>query len=477
MEPSTMVRVVSSSTVKPPPRPRHSIPLTSWDIAMLSTDYIQKGLLFHKPSSPTTFQLVDHLAAALGDVLGDYYPVAGRFVTEKHHDELGNVVGYSVSIDCDGQGVEIVHAVADGVSIADVIPPDADVPRVVQSFFPLGDAVGFDGHELPLFVVQVTELADGVFVGFVCNHALADGTALWDFLNAWAEIARARLNLATQEGEAPRLLTSGRAPLLERWSADGGPASPIVLACADLSELIERSEPPPLRTRMLHFSAESLASLKERARQELLAAGDTAGAAALTRFQALSSLAWRCITRARCPAPEQETTCRAAINNRARLRPAMPAEYFGNSIDAVSTEAPVRASTLLERGRHGWAAAAVGRAVAAHDDEAIRARVAAWMAKPVVYTMRWYDPHGTMVGSSPRFDMNGCDFGWGRPVAVRSGKANKVDGRMSLYPGRDGGGSVDAEVSLTPEHMAALEQDEEFWAAVSMGAPAPEGKI
>jgi hypothetical protein len=100
---------------------------------------------------------------------------------------------------------------------------------------------------------------------------------LWDFLNAWAETARARLNnLVTLEGEAPRPLTSRRAPLLERWSADGGPASPIVLACADLSELIERPEPPPPRTRMLHFSAESLALLKERARQELMAAGDTA---------------------------------------------------------------------------------------------------------------------------------------------------------------------------------------------------------
>ncbi|KAM0841827.1 hypothetical protein ACQ4PT_058768 [Festuca glaucescens] len=237
MELSAMVRVVSSSTVKPPPRPRHSIPLTFWDVVMLSTDYIQKGLLFHKPSSPLTFRV----------------------------------------------GVEIVHAVADGVSIADVIPPDANVPRLVQSFFPLGDAVGFDGHELPLFVVQVTELADGVFVGFVCNHALADGTALWDFLNSWAEIARARLNLATPEGEAPRPLTSRRAPLLERWSADGGAEPQIVLACADLSELLERSEPPPLRPRILHFSAESLALLKERARQELLAAGDTAGAAALTR--------------------------------------------------------------------------------------------------------------------------------------------------------------------------------------------------
>jgi hypothetical protein len=129
---------------------------------MLSTDYIQKGLLFHKPSSPHTFRVVDHLTAALSDALGDYYPVAGRFVTDRHRDELGNVVGCSVSIDCDGQGVEILHALAHGVSIADVIPPDADVPRVVQSLFPLDGAVGIDGHELPLFVVQVTDLADGV---------------------------------------------------------------------------------------------------------------------------------------------------------------------------------------------------------------------------------------------------------------------------------------------------------------------------
>jgi hypothetical protein len=217
---------------------------------------------------------------------------------------------------------------------------------------------------------------------------------------------------------------------------------------------------------MLHFSAESMASLKELARTELLAAGDTAGAAALTRFQVLSSLLWRCITRARRLAPEQETTWRAAINNRARLRPALPGEYFGNTIDAVSAETP--ASTLLERGRHGWAAAAVGRAVAAHNDEHIRAHVAAWMTKPLVYTMRWYeDPHGMTVVSSPRFDMYGCDFGWGRPLAARSGKANKVDGWVSLYPGQEGGDSIDAEVSLTPEHMAALQQEEEFRAAVS----------
>ena len=60
--------------------------------------------------------------------------------------------------------------------------------------------------------------------------------------------------------------------------------------------------------------------------------------------------------------------------------------------------------------------------------------------------------------------------GGGKPLVARSGRAAKYDGRVSLFPGREGGGSVDVEVALAPEHMAALEQDPEFWAAVSPDA-------
>ncbi|KAL6610451.1 hypothetical protein ACP70R_040420 [Stipagrostis hirtigluma subsp. patula] len=461
------VRVVSRRVVKPPPRPRHRIPLTSWDASFLSMNYIQKGLLFARPPLSAA-RLLDHLQAALADALADYYPVAGRLATDRHRDdECGDVVvGCSVSIDCGGQGAEILHAVADGVAVADVVPPgaDDDVPRVVHSFFPLDGAVSYDGHELPLFALQVTELADGVFLGFACNHALADGTAFWNFLNAWADIARGRLAPAEARGGAP---TSRPPPLLEKWSADGGAAAePAVLPCADPSVLVERPPKLPMRERMLRFSPESVSVLKERAREELLAAGDTSGAAAVTRFQALASLIWRCFARAWRLALDQDTVFRAAIDNRGRLRPPLPSEYFGNCLDSVSTEA-VRASELLARG-HGWAAAAVGRAVAAHTDAVIRERVAAWKAKPTVYTRRWFRPGGVFVGSSPRFDMYGCDFGWGKPLAVRSGRANKVDGKASLYPGRDGG--IDVEVVMTPEHMAALEEDDELRAALSPNA-------
>ncbi|KAJ1257497.1 hypothetical protein BS78_10G001100 [Paspalum vaginatum] len=460
------VRVLSRRTVKPPPRPRHRIPLTTWDVSFLSADYIQKGLLYARPPFPTA-RLLDHLEAALAQTLDAYYPVAGRFATDQHRDSHNDAVvtGCSVSIDCDGQGVDILHAVAERVSIADVVPPDADVPRLVHSFFPLDGAINHDAHHLPLFVVQVTDLDDGVFIGFAYSHALSDGTAFWDFLNAWAATARQK--------QSPSPSPQKKAtPLLQRWSPDDGlPPQPVVLPYPDLTPVVERLSPPPLRERMLHFSADSLEALKARAREELLAAGDAAGAAALTKFQALSSLVWRCVTRARRLPPDQLTACRAAINNRPRLRPQLPPEYFGNSIYAVSAEA-VRAGELLARG-HGWAAAAVGRAVAAHTDADIRARVAAWMAKPVLYNLRFFDPSGVMMGSSPRFDMYGCDLGWGKPLAARSGRANKSDGKASLYPAREGGGSIDVELALTPEHMAMLEQDREFWAAVSPDKPPP----
>ncbi|RLM56048.1 hypothetical protein C2845_PM10G00790 [Panicum miliaceum] len=435
------------------PVPAVRVPLGSWDVCMLNGDYQQRGLLYATPPFSTA-HLVDHLRATLADALATYYPVAGRLATEQHRDDEQGIVACSVSIDCAGQGVEILHAVAGGVSVADVVPPDADIPAAVRSFFPLDGATNYDGHELPLLV-----LADGVFLGFAYNHVLCDATSWWDFLNAWVEIARLRLS----PPGAPGAVTP-RTPTFERWLA------PAVLPYADLAGLIERPSPPPppQRERMLRFSAESLVALKERARQELLAAGDEAGAAAVTKFQALSSLLLRSVTRARRQAPDQDTVCRFAVNNRERLRPPLPAGYFGHSVDAISAEA-MGASELLAR-EHGWAAAAVGRAVAAHTEAAIRARVAAWTANPTVSLLRLFDAHGVVITSSPRLDVYGCDFGWGKPLAVRTGRANKHDGKVSLFPGQDGGGDIDVDLALAPEHMAALELDGEFWAAVSPDA-------
>ena len=67
-----------------------------------------------------------------------------------------------------------------------------------------------------------------------------------------------------------------------------------------------------------------------------------------------------------------------------------------------------------------------------------------------------------MVASgSPELDVYGNDFGWGLPVAVRSGAGNKVDGLVSVYEGSDDGG-MELEVCLAPGALAKLVADQEL---------------
>lgn len=69
------------------------------------------------------------------------------------------------------------------------------------------------------------------------------------------------------------------------------------------------------------------------------------------------------------------------------------------------------------------------------------------------------------VGSSPRFRVYDVDFGFGRPERVRSGRNNKFDGMMFLYPARDGGKGIDVELTLDGKAMENLENDGEFLVA------------
>jgi hypothetical protein len=62
----------------------------------------------------------------------------------------------------------------------------------------------------------------------------------------------------------------------------------------------------------------------------------------------------------------------------------------------------------------------------------------------------------------------GNDFGWGKPVAVRSGSGNKMDGKVAVFEGAERGGSMSLEVCMAPDTLQRLVADEEFMDAVNM---------
>ncbi|KAG5542123.1 hypothetical protein RHGRI_021850 [Rhododendron griersonianum] len=417
--------------VKPP------IHLASWDIAMLSVHYIQKGLLFIKPQTTTNDQenpvesLLNRLKDSLSLTLVHFYPLAGRFATIKQE----NPPSYYVYIDCNtGPGAKFIYATAD-LTIADILSP-VDVPVVVQSFFDHDRAVNHDGHSMPLLSIQVTELIDGIFIGCSANHAVVDGTSYWHFFNSLSNTFRAQ-----EKNPGIR-----RPPILKRWFPNGhGPMHNLPFSHHD--QFISRFEAPPLRERMFHFSSEAIAKLKEKANSE-------SKSSKISSFQSVSALVWRCVIRARCLPRDPETTCTMAANNRSRMDPPLPNEYFGNSVSRLTGKASV--GELLDHGL-GWAAWRLHEAVESHSGAAVQQWVEKWIENPVILT-RGHNPYALLLGSSLRFRMYENEF-MGKAVAIRSGYGNKFDGIVMFYPGYEGGGSMDLEINLPPETMAALESD------------------
>jgi hypothetical protein len=225
--------------------------LITWDLAMLSAHYIQKGLLFTKPSAADEQEgfidtLLNRLKLSLSTALVHFYPLSGRLVTKTNESPPSCLI----YVDYDNSpGAKFIQAALD-MTISEILSP-IDVPLVVQSFFDHDRALNYDGHTMPLLSIQITKLIDGIFVGCSKNHCIVDGTSYWHFFNSWSEIFQA-------EGND---ISLAHPPIHKRWFPDG--CGPIInLPFTHQDEIISRFEAPALRERVFHFSSESIAKLK-----------------------------------------------------------------------------------------------------------------------------------------------------------------------------------------------------------------------
>ncbi|KAL6641307.1 hypothetical protein ACP70R_019488 [Stipagrostis hirtigluma subsp. patula] len=459
-------RLVRAEASPPPPTPApETIHLAPWDLRMATVDYMQKGLLLPKPEHEhhhhhpaAGLSVVDRLASALARTLARFLPFAGRLVVDERSDD-GTI---TLSLRCTGEGAEFIHAAAPGAKAADITEALYTPRELVASLFPLNglvstDAATVDGdsRRAPLLAVQVTELADAVFVAVSLNHAVGDGTALWHFVNTWSDLSR--------RGGATSELPP---PVLERWFLDTCPV-PVPLPFAKLEHAVRRCDrPPPFQECFFHFSAETVRKLKARANAEVQY-GEAMGTATISSLQALLAHLWRSVCRARRLEPSQEAVFLLLIGCRGRVKGVPPAGYVGNAV--VPCKVKSTAGEVLEKGL-GWTAWQLNRAVASFDEAAIvNDSLKRWLREPrLSYTADMLSGAAALgTGSSPRFDVYGNDFGWGKPVAVRSGPANKLDGKISVYEGRGGGGALALEICLAPDALERLVADDEFMDAVS----------
>uniref|UniRef100_A0A803PEQ3 HXXXD-type acyl-transferase family protein n=1 Tax=Cannabis sativa TaxID=3483 RepID=A0A803PEQ3_CANSA len=362
--------------------------LTQPDLTLIPLHYIQKGLLFPKPSQPFT-QWIQRLETAFFKALDIFYPLAGRLVMTQNDDVQ---LTKSFFIDCNGAGGAFFdHVTFHDVTVADILDPLYIPDDVVYSFFPLNFVCNFQGVSKPLLAAQVTELVDGVFIGLSANHCVADGTMFWLFFNTWSQICR---------------------------------QNSVVL-----------DPPHPV------FDRDQF-------------------------FEAVMAHLWVSITRNRSYLKsEDEVNYIVMVGLRQRMEPPLSEAYCGNAVMFGNVE--TTAGKLLGKNGLGWAALKMNKMVVSHTPKKAQEYLKNWAESPDEIKMKKELGCELLTGSSPRFNVYGNDFGWGRPVTVRSGPGNKYDGKLTVFPGSEHG-SIDFEVCLRAQTLESMSVDKQFMETVTI---------
>ncbi|RLM87038.1 hypothetical protein C2845_PM04G12800 [Panicum miliaceum] len=223
------------------------------------------------------------------------------------------------------------------------------------------------------FRITVTFLkCGGVTVGTGMHHVTMDGAGAFQFIRAWTALAR---------GEAPpapppfhdRTLLRARSP--PRVPFEHPVYSPCYLNGA----------PRPFATRVYAVPPKLLAGIRAQC------------APGASTYCAVTAHLWRAMCVARGLPPDADTRLRVPANVRQRLRPPLPAAYFGNAI--VRDLVTVRVGDVLSRPL-GFVAERIKRAVSRVDDAFVRS--------VVDYVMPWCGGDFRRV----RLGSELCCFAW-----------------------------------------------------------------
>ncbi|KFK28409.1 hypothetical protein AALP_AA8G511100 [Arabis alpina] len=425
--------IVKSRNVNKSSVEKKKIHLSPWDLSRLRFGYLQRSLLFPKPGHKTDLA---RLQTSLSVALDRFYPLAGRLVKVENEDDT-----VSFYISCDGSGVEFVHAVAKDIEVSDVLRLPGSVPGFFSSFFPATGIKNYNGVSRSLLMVQVTEMKDGVFLGFGYNSTVADGNSIWKFVNEWSEICSKDSGYETFK----------RCLHLKGWFFDGID-SPIHIPDPE-TKATSYATSTNLQETMFHVTKENVLKLESKANGEV--------DQKISSMQAVLGHIWLSMIKHSGMSREEETHCRLPINMRRRLNPPLEEECFGNvSQTGIATDT---VGELLDHGL-GWAAAEINKMVRSQTYENAKASAENWVNNVKIPVS--VGSTDLVVTNSHQFDVYCNDFGWGKPIAARAGPPY-VNGRLVVFQGVEEG-SLDFQACLSPEVVGKLSMDIDFKSYVSI---------
>ncbi|XP_010942061.1 hydroxycinnamoyltransferase [Elaeis guineensis] len=422
---STMVR-----PAEPTPRRR----LWNSNLDLVVPRFHTPSVYFYRPDGSADFFDAERLRAALAKALVPFYPMAGRL----GRDEDGRI-----EIDCNGEGVLFVEAAAERtVDDFGDFAPTMELKQLIPKVVYTDDISAF-----PLLVLQVTYFkCGGVSLGVGMQHHVADGTSGLHFINSWSDVARG-LGISAPPFIDRTLLRARDPPT---------PSFPHVEYQPPPSMKAAATPPAPVNSVKSGGPVTAVSLFKfTRAQLDLLKAKAPKGSRYST-YALFAAHVWRCASLARELPPDQLSKLYIATDGRQRLRPQLPAGYFGN---VIFTATPV--AEMVEVVGSEGAAGRIQASLARMDDEYLRSALDYLEIQPdlaaLVRGAHTFRCPNIGLTSWVRLPIHDADFGWGRPVFMGPGGI-AYEGLAFVLPSPDGDGSLSLAISLQAEHMLRFQK-------------------
>ncbi|XP_062213109.1 malonyl-CoA:anthocyanidin 5-O-glucoside-6''-O-malonyltransferase-like [Phragmites australis] len=434
------LRVLHTALLTPSPAspalPPRSLPLTFFDVKWLHLPPVERLFLYRLAPDADVPAILSALKDSLSRALGAFYPLAGHVrltpgTTHNRYDlfyQPGDAVPFTAAeydVDIDDLASDDPVKVA---KIASLVP---DLPK--------GRAV---------LAVQATLLLPGhrgLALGVTVHHSACDGTSSTHFLHTWAA-ACAGAEPPPPPPVIDRALIPDPGGLYDIYMK----SLPPMISNGDEFEFA--SKKPVVDDKLLAtftLPQQLLESIKGAVARE--ASRRCLPPPRCSSLLATYSFIWSCYCRAREPTPRGEkrkSYFLFSVDQRARLRPAVPEKYLGNCLCpaiAIAAEDEVAAAGA------GGLFAACAAAAAAVEDEVGEGAQGRWDGS--VARVKEAVANGTLsVAGSPRFRVYDVDFGFGRPVKVDIVSVANT-GAISVTEGRGGSGGMEVGISMPADAM------------------------